>query len=624
MMQYLFLLILASLLGTVYEAADGPGTEAIAPSHDRPVAAGVAPGGFVAAPPPTETPPGPVVVDGLPAGSAPNANLVTYLDISPSVVDISGTENVNIWVQTDGTVTSAEVEHFNGSTYPLTDYGGGLFGTTLSHDLALYNYAHTSYPNVNRFGYINLYQGSTQVLHGWLSVGVEDGQIPSVSVSSVASDMQATPHLVNLVWSFSDPSQIDQQAVAKRFYQVYGDDYDFLNIISTPSYFGNRYHYEVRNAVSGIGLSIFDNSADFGSSGQLLGITRFPIPVFYFDGAERTMSHETAHQWLQNLSQVSELQGVTPHWPISELARSVLGYSTPGGQGLSFPWDLTPQGNGDYVMHYNPLADQYFQAMDLYLMGLAEANEVGTYAVFTDQSQSLCNGCTLYGPTVNVDVQDVIAQYGARNPTYPNAKTHFRLANIIVSQSFLSAREMRYYDYFARRGEATIPIQGNYPWAVATWERSTISMGLGTECGDDSASTATDLLFFSHHTTPSPPRVGQNFSLTASASNWSSNTAHHITFFTEIPKGLEFVSAELNGSSTACYGDELIVCARDTMQGWESVTLEITMRAAQAGSFEHRVGVSSCNYDWFPSDNDSSTTIRVEANKVFLPLVTKP
>ena len=562
--------------------------------------------------------------DGTTEGTSPAATtLLVSLETNPLVVDTGINENITLIAHTDGSIDSASVSLANGTTVPMTKLGIGLFSVVLTHQQVLYHYNQTLYPNVNRYGFINLFIGSFRVLRGRLDIGVDDGKFPSAAISSLASDAQATPHLVNIVRSFVDPSKIDQQAVTKRFYQLYGDDYDFINIISVPEHFSNRYHYQVKNTVSGIGLSKFDNTADYGSAGKLKGITRFPIPVLYFDGASRAHSHETAHQWLQFLNNVTKLQGITPHWPISELARSVMGYSSTGGQGLDFPWNLTPKGNGDYTAHYTPLADDYFQNMDLYLMGFAAPSEVGNYVVFTNQNQTLCDGCTITKPTVSVGVQDVTAQYGARTPGYPNTQHHFRIATIIVSKQLLSARNMEYFDYFSRRGEAMIPIQGNIPWFNATKQRSTLSMGLGNDCNTN---TTADLWIYSHTTSPVVPQVNTQFTIYASVNNASANTSHQLTIFNTLSNGLTFISAKLNGSTSRCYGDKTIICTFDTLHASENLTLAITVRAATKGYYFHRIGVSGCNPDQTPTDNAATLTIPVGIqfnNKIYIPFVIK-
>ena len=66
-------------------------------------------------------------------------------------------------------------------------------------------------------------------------------------------------------------------------------------------------------------------------AGRLLGITIFPSAAF-FDGASNATTHELGHQWLAFLDFPPLQQGV-PHWPISDLAQDIMGFSISGGEG---------------------------------------------------------------------------------------------------------------------------------------------------------------------------------------------------------------------------------------------------------------------------------------------------
>jgi hypothetical protein len=272
--------------------------------------------------------------------------------------------------------------------------------------------------------------------------------------------------------------------VAQRFYAVYGDDYDFLNIASTPPYNGNRYHLAVKNDVTGIGVSVFDNSALYRSAGRLQGINRYPIPGF-FDLGETTLMHETGHQWI-NFLEIPALQAGIPHWPISSLSPFVMGYGERGGQGLHFGYELLAQGGGEYRLRWAPDRRVAYADLELYLMGLLPAEVVGEHFSFPDQGQQLCDGCVLRG-AVPVRVQDVIDAYGPRRPAYPSARAELSMATIVVTtQRPLTHREMAFFDYFAARGEAREPLAftsgfargTSLPFFVATGGRGTLSTTL--------------------------------------------------------------------------------------------------------------------------------------------------
>ncbi len=104
------------------------------------------------------------------------------------------------------------------------------------------------------------------------------------AIQRLSPDMQATKRLVNIY----DPAFFtfyDLTRITNEFYRWFADDYDFLNIIFTPSSLQNRTHWTIKNDVEGIGKTVgLDYTATYGSAGRLQGINRFPIPTF-FDGA---------------------------------------------------------------------------------------------------------------------------------------------------------------------------------------------------------------------------------------------------------------------------------------------------------------------------------------------------
>ena len=127
-----------------------------------------------------------------------------------------------------------------------------------------------------------------------------------------------------------------------------------------------------------------------------------------------------------------------------------------------------------------------FTDLDLYLMGLGPASEVGTHWVFTNPSQQICDRCG--GPAVAIGVSDVVAAHGARQPAYPQAQSAFRAATILVSALRpLSQTEMDFFEVMSARGEASTPLPFSagfasgttLPFALATRNRGSLSTTLG-------------------------------------------------------------------------------------------------------------------------------------------------
>lgn len=131
-------------------------------------------------------------------------------------------------------------------------------------------------------------------------------------MAPLAPDAQRSDYLVNLVVpGFVLAEGFDIEAVTRRFYGLFPDEFDFLNLISVPAPFRNRFHFGVKSEVRGIGIQPFDETGRYGSVGRLLGITVFPIPGM-FDGAEPAYLHELGHQWI-NFLPLAPLNYAIPH-----------------------------------------------------------------------------------------------------------------------------------------------------------------------------------------------------------------------------------------------------------------------------------------------------------------------
>ncbi|HEX6737016.1 MAG TPA: hypothetical protein VF310_01970, partial [Vicinamibacteria bacterium] len=356
------------------------------------------------------------------------AATVQHLEFDPIVVNPRIPDAVALKLKAPPSVDSAVVELAAGGTVTLTPSGPNLFCGMFTPAQVLAGYQADDVQH-NFVGFLNLNSGPTRLTRINVFINVADESVPLVAPERLQDDLQVTPHLANIVVSDRLPQNLDLAAVARRFYQAYPDAYDFLNIVSTPSYTGNRFHFTVRNAVGGIGVDTIDNTAAYGSAGRLQGISRFPIGSF-FDMAEKSGIHELGHQWIAFLGGIPALSPGRPHWPPSTLAYGIMGFSIGGmgGQGGEFSYALTPLGAGEYRLDPTSPADAY-NDMELYLMGLAPPESVGPHVVLEDKAP--CAGCVFKGTTVTV--QDVIAAHGPRVPAYPNAPTRFTMASMIVS-----------------------------------------------------------------------------------------------------------------------------------------------------------------------------------------------
>jgi len=169
-------------------------------------------------------------------------------------------------------------------------------------------------------------------------------EIGLADVKSIDAGAQNTDYVVNFVVPTDKLLSFDASIWAKRFYTIFPDNFDFLNFVHIAGTRGNRFHAQVRNSVSGIGETIFNNSASYGSGGRLMGYSVFPLSTL-FDAGETGFNHETGHQWINFLQGTPFASGI-PHWPKGNIAINTMGFSIggTGGQGGTYSFTFSPNG----------------------------------------------------------------------------------------------------------------------------------------------------------------------------------------------------------------------------------------------------------------------------------------
>jgi hypothetical protein len=406
------------------------------------------------------------------------AQSVLSLQFDPLVIPASGVPTARLMVAVQGQPTQVVIRLQVGTPREIELRDDGTQGDSVSGDrvftatlAAADIVAALRDDDVQRVfvGFVDLRNGPVTAQSINTFVDVRTSRIPETAITRLAQDVQSSAHLVNI----NDPAYFTDGSatrVAQRFYQFFGDDYDFLNLISTPDRVANRNHGTVKNEVEGIGLNRSDASATFGSGGRLLGINRFPIPTFY-DGASIGYAHEHGHQWINFLNFFPFASGV-PHWPISSMASGLMGFSIGGmgGQGGTFACYALVETGG--VRLVRPDGTLGFTDLDLYLMGLLPPNQVRDQVVFPDQTAAAittllgqCDGRTYSGPVIRVTVQDLVAQLGPRRPDASQSPKAFRSATIFVTRDgLLNAEAMWQYDWFSSRAalQSQVPIHDGF------------------------------------------------------------------------------------------------------------------------------------------------------------------
>jgi hypothetical protein len=225
---------------------------------------------------------------------------------------------------------------------------------------------------------------------------------------------------------------IDFHKLAKNFYSVVGDEYDFLTVYTTEDWYEGApsFYLQVQNDAKGIGLPIFDDTSEYGSDGNLKGIDVLKsIDMCYLSdwGWANAILHETGHQWACYVGQdftgenenVLEIRQQGIHYYI--------GLQSPYLVGCALGAKHWVEEGDHYKIELNNYSSEYhgmYHPFTLYFMGVMSENEVGEYPLFN------ANTGTLYKM---VSVEDIIASEGLREPTPPNAQKDFKMAFILLT-----------------------------------------------------------------------------------------------------------------------------------------------------------------------------------------------
>lgn len=227
----------------------------------------------------------------------------------------------------------------------------------------------------------------------------------------------------------------DLKLMAKEFYKIFPDKFDFLTVYSTTPDSGFYFHVNVRNDVTGLGDSKFDYTKLYGSNGKLRGIN------FLRDVGGPHM-HEMTHQWgvfLKNPEVRTEV-----HWG----AVNVPGYL--------WGMDFRNNGNGTFTVTrnytYGP-KDGKYPPIEMYMLGLIPANQVPNIIALKGIDPRAYNEGDVIKPAsyTTISIQDIIAANGPRVPSFQNSPRKFREAGILITHKrFASDAELALFSIYQK------------------------------------------------------------------------------------------------------------------------------------------------------------------------------
>ena len=260
-----------------------------------------------------------------------------------------------------------------------------------------------------------------------------------------------------------------RHALFQDIYKKFPDKYDFIFLVlneldkpSSPSYYGSL--IGVSNDVEGIGKNMYDNSADYGSSGKLTAVMELTALEYLKYGPAL---HEVAHNWANSAltthsvnasgSNISSFE-YGSHWGFT-------GGSTKGQLGGFKQSSLIEHGNNLYTVEpfgFNANGGNGipYNELELYLMGMIPISSVSNFDMFTDIT-SFTPSLTAYDFTASTRTtytpQSLEDQLGARVPSNGNSQKDFKLLIVVLTDNPLTEEEWNRVDataeWFSKKGD---------------------------------------------------------------------------------------------------------------------------------------------------------------------------
>ena len=280
--------------------------------------------------------------------------------------------------------------------------------------------------------------------------------------------------------------------LVQDIYKRFDDDYDFIILLlNEPSIPENLSYYGrligVSNSIEGIGLSSYDFSTEYGSSGKLKALIQMTGLEYLKYGPAL---HELAHQWANFALPTHSVSSVGTdltsflfgsHWGFT-------GGNTKGQLGGFEQSSLVDNGQNSYsVGEFGTFANGGngvpYNDLELYLMGMLPISEVADFDMFAN-----ITALDIVSSTFNFSAEDrttftpesLEELLGQREPSFEDSQKDFKILAVVLTDHPLSEEEWTKVDdtvewfsnpsddgtylynfWEATRGIGTVTIQNN-------------------------------------------------------------------------------------------------------------------------------------------------------------------
>jgi hypothetical protein len=306
-------------------------------------------------------------------------------------------------------------------------------------------------------------------------IGLLDASLPGTFVQVPDWDVAYAPNVVNVRTNDRNAQRFlrglggDLRDVTNLMYTVLPDRYHFCMLFSTnkverlprvssANFFAGNFS-NVRRDFTGTGGAAFDDSASYGSDGELLSVN-------VLDSTSRGIAssnamHEVTHQWSAHTSATLGINDATGHYNSQCSAASLVGGFAwiANGDG-TFTLDCDQGRNGS---HNAPPLDKYFAGL-------------------IDGGLSMPSACgTSVAPEYTVTIGEIQALHGVRSPGPATTQRDFNVAFVAESHGrLLNNTEMTFYQILAEHFAKSVPAADPDPYLGFNWVSVDRYFGEGT------------------------------------------------------------------------------------------------------------------------------------------------
>jgi len=277
-------------------------------------------------------------------------------------------------------------------------------------------------------------------------VGLAPGNSGAVQLLDFTTSLPSGVLKTGVAERFVTSRTFDHLAVARAFFREFADVYDHLVVFLDfqQSLGGGAFAFEsaVKNEIRGIGVPIFDNTAQVGSRGRLRSfvqmgaLARYPAdPETEFLGTNSTLDvlgQETGHRWLSYLQFIDDNGEASDALLGRDLAHWSYCHDSEASDMEGNDW----QDDGNFFSSVG--ATDRFSPLDQYAMGLIGAADVPPFFYIDNCFNPAAApevGVRIQGSRIDVAIDRIIAAEGPRVPDFRKAPHAFDMAFILVAEA---------------------------------------------------------------------------------------------------------------------------------------------------------------------------------------------